>query len=202
MTSQANPFQYLINGVSKPVIQLHAGNTYTFQLENVASNHPFIITTSTTGGSASVEHTTGVTGNNVVGMAKKYTYSHSLGNGVLTFAVNSSTPNNLYFQCKIHSNMGAAILINTNPVPACTPSPSTFCVSSAANPFQYFINGISRANVTMKAGASYNFQMLNVPSVHPLILTTSATGGPSSVEYTDGVTNGGVSGMFIINRIN
>lgn len=67
VTAQGGPNQYLINGYSKPVIQLRAGSTYTFQLVNVATNHPFIITNSTTGGSSSIEHTTGVTGNNVVG---------------------------------------------------------------------------------------------------------------------------------------
>lgn len=118
------------------------------------------------------------------------------GNGVLTFAVTSATPTNLYFQCKIHSNMGAAILITTNPAPACTPSATNFCVSSAANPFQYFINGVAKANVTLNTGTTYNFQMLNVPSVHPIFLTTSAIGGPGVFELTAGVTNTGVSGMY------
>jgi hypothetical protein len=42
-------FEFIVNGVSQPRLTFVAGDTYTFTLQNT-SFHPFILTTSTTGG--------------------------------------------------------------------------------------------------------------------------------------------------------
>ena len=79
-----------------PQITLIPGFTYIFRMESVSSIHPFYISTSPTGEGAGV-YSNGVTGNNV------------FGNNALTFVVPMNAPAVLYYQCVVHSSMGAAM---------------------------------------------------------------------------------------------
>ena len=75
-----------------PVLYLRRGETYVFDVN--ASTHPFEIRVSS-GGAA---YSTGVTNN-------------SVDVGIITFKVPMSAPATLYYQCTVHSGMGAVINI-------------------------------------------------------------------------------------------
>jgi hypothetical protein len=89
---------YRINGLEGAELTLLRGQTYNFQMNNVDSMHPFYISTSAIGGSQGI-YTQGVTGN------------FAWGNGVLTFTVPDSAPDELWYQCGSHSYMGWRLVI-------------------------------------------------------------------------------------------
>ena len=84
---------YVIDGDNDPTLYLIRGFTYEFDLS--ATGHPFQIRTSN-GGSA---YNTGVTNNGAQ-------------TGKIIFTVPYNAPNALYYQCTIHSAMGAQIGIS------------------------------------------------------------------------------------------
>jgi hypothetical protein len=57
----------------------------------------------------------------------------------------------------------------------------------------YVVDGEQGKELVLQRGETYEFQMENVPSVHPFYITTSAT-GQGQGEYSDGVQNNGASG--------
>jgi hypothetical protein len=86
---------YIIDAQNNPTLTLTRGTTYTFNVN--ASGHPFWIKTTRVTGSGSTWDT-GVTNNGTQV-------------GTLTFLVPNSAPNQLFYQCGVHSTMGGTINI-------------------------------------------------------------------------------------------
>ena len=57
----------------------------------------------------------------------------------------------------------------------------------------YVVDGGQGREITLERGQTYEFQMSNVPSLHPFYITTNMV-GQGQGEYTDGVENNGASG--------
>ena len=86
---------YMIDGSANPTLTLCRGSAYTFAVN--ATGHPFYIKTVQGAGTANA-YSTGVTGNGV-----------EVGN--VTFAVDPSAPNALFYDCSIHAAMTGTINI-------------------------------------------------------------------------------------------
>jgi hypothetical protein len=93
---QGFPQGFVVNGVEGAELTVQRGQTYTFQMSNVPSLHPFYLTTSETGAGAT-PYTNGVTG------------APASGNAAVTFAVPASAPDELWYQCNNHGFMGYRI---------------------------------------------------------------------------------------------
>ena len=91
------------DGALDPTLTLYRGQTYAFNVNT--PGHPFFIATA--GGSAAAPHfSAGVTNNDVTV-------------GTLTFAVPSTAPATLFYQCGFHDAMSGTLLIQDTPtVPA------------------------------------------------------------------------------------
>ena len=85
----------LTGAESDPTIYLQRGVTYKFV--NNMNAHPFRIQ-STENGSTGTQYNDGITNNDV-------------SNGTLEWDVQFDAPNELYYQCTAHSNMGGKIII-------------------------------------------------------------------------------------------
>ncbi len=94
----------------------------------------------------------------------------------------------------------------------CTPSPTNFCVTIGSKttshpnpggfPAAWYINGVESPALDLERGTTYTFEMDGTPSFHPFFLTGSVLGGPTSTEWTSGVSpTGGVSGTQILTFI-
>ena len=90
---------YLINGIEAPIIEIKGNDTskpyhYKFdQSDSSNSGHPLLFYNNV---GKTTQFTTGVTTNGTPGQAGAYTM----------IAVDSQTPNILYYQCSAHANMG------------------------------------------------------------------------------------------------
>ena len=90
---------YFINGIESPIIELKGNDTskpyhYKFDQSDASnSGHPLLFYNNA---SKTTAFTTGVTTNGTPGQAGAYTM----------IAVDSDTPNILYYQCSSHANMG------------------------------------------------------------------------------------------------
>jgi len=95
---------YAVDGINNQTIYLVRGRTYTFSI--AATGHPFWIkTTGTTGvGNA---YNTGVVNN-------------GLESGTITWSVDQTTPDTLYYNCQFHNNMRGVINIVNAGIPAST----------------------------------------------------------------------------------
>jgi hypothetical protein len=96
--NQGWPEAFVVDGVQGQELTLTRGETYTFQMQNVPSIHPFYISTSQSGGGAGI-FSEGVTGN------------FASGNQILTFTPTEHSPDLLYYQCQAHDFMGGRINI-------------------------------------------------------------------------------------------
>lgn len=95
---QGHPDAFVVDGIEANTLTLMRGVTYTFQMDNVSSIHPFYITTSNVGGGGGA-FDAGVDGN------------FATGNNVLTFTPDADTPDELFYQCGVHAFMGGRISI-------------------------------------------------------------------------------------------
>ena len=87
----------LTGTVNDPTIYLSRGQTYIFENNNSSNAHPFQI--QSTSGQGGTAYNTGVTNNGGAGGTEiKITVPHD-------------APDNLYYQCTAHSNMGGTIFI-------------------------------------------------------------------------------------------
>lgn len=96
---------YLINGAANPTLTLARGQTYQFLVNS--AGHPFFIKTQAGTGTGN-QFSEGVTNNGTT-------------SGALQFTVPADAPNNLFYQCSIHSAMtGSILVVNAAAVPAST----------------------------------------------------------------------------------
>ena len=87
----------LTGTVNDPTIYLSRGQTYIFENNNSSNAHPFQI--QSTSGQGGTAYNTGVTNNGGAGGTEiKITVPHD-------------APDNLYYQCTAHANMGGTIFI-------------------------------------------------------------------------------------------
>ena len=92
--------KYYLNGSSNPSLKLKRDYVYYFDAtDSTTSNHPLLLSTSSSGGNTSGEYTNGVTNSQTT-------------NGTLTFQVPSDAPSTLYYLCAYHSGMGGEITIS------------------------------------------------------------------------------------------
>ena len=89
---------FVIDGQQGKSVAVVRGETYTFQMDNVPSLHPFYLTTSAVGLGAD-PYDQGVSGN------------FASGNDAVTFTPDQNTPDLLYYQCQNHQYMGWRIYV-------------------------------------------------------------------------------------------
>ena len=132
------PEGYVIDGDQGAELTLVRGETYTFQMNGVPAMHPFYISTSATGGDGGASaYDEGVTGNG------------ASGNATLTFTVPLTAPDELWYQCMNHGQMGWRINI-TNPTSAEDEAPPLALALDAAYPNPF--NEATRLVVTLPEG--------------------------------------------------
>ncbi|MEC8436807.1 MAG: hypothetical protein VXZ27_13440, partial [SAR324 cluster bacterium] len=91
--------KYSLDSVQGQTLTLRRGYTYSFDAQDPSTNsHPLYLGTSSTGGGYSDEYTSGVTNSRTT-------------SGILTIVIPQAAPNSLYYNCGLHSNMGAEISI-------------------------------------------------------------------------------------------
>ena len=96
---KVNYGKYLLDETSSKTIKLMKGNTYYFNLSDSSTdNHPFFISTSSSGGNYDDEYISGITNSRET-------------SGTLTFIVPSNLTSSLYYNCGAHSGMGGVIMI-------------------------------------------------------------------------------------------
>lgn len=89
---------YVVDGEQGKTLTLVRGQTYTFQMDDVPSIHPFYLTTSIVGEGAE-PYSEGVEGNGAT------------DNETLTFTPDASTPDTMYYNCTNHAYMGGLLVI-------------------------------------------------------------------------------------------
>ena len=91
--------KYYVDGTETKSLRLKEGYTYYFNVEDSSTNnHPLFIGTSSGGGNYINEYSSGITNSRAT-------------NGILSFTVPTDAPSTLYYNCGLHSNMGAEISI-------------------------------------------------------------------------------------------
>ena len=91
--------KYSLDSVQGQTLTLRRGYTYSFDAQDSSTNsHPLYLGTSSTGGGYSDEYTSGVINSRTT-------------SGILTIVIPQAAPNSLYYNCGLHSNMGAEISI-------------------------------------------------------------------------------------------
>ncbi len=115
---------YWIDNVEANELTLTRGETYTFVMDDVPSNHPFYISTSDVGGGEGV-YSEGVTGN------------FATGTETLTFTVPDDAPDELWYQCQFHQFMGWRLNITGSSSTEDDAEREAFALAVAgANPFR------------------------------------------------------------------
>ena len=91
--------KYYVDSVQTKSLNLKKGFTYYFNVDDASTNsHPLFIGTSSGGGNYINEYSSGITNSRAT-------------NGILSFTVPTDAPSTLYYNCGLHSNMGAEISI-------------------------------------------------------------------------------------------
>ena len=91
--------KYYVDSVQTKSLNLKKGFTYYFNVDDSSTNsHPLFIGTSSGGGNYINEYSSGITNSRAT-------------NGILSFTVPTDAPSILYYNCGLHSNMGAEISI-------------------------------------------------------------------------------------------
>ena len=91
--------KYYVDSVQTKSLNLKKGFTYYFNVDDSSTNsHPLFIGTSSGGGNYVNEYSSGITNSRAT-------------NGILSFTVPTDAPSTLYYNCGLHSNMGAEISI-------------------------------------------------------------------------------------------
>ena len=91
---------YVISNKNDPTLTLERGKTYEFNID--ASGHPFWIKTISSTGTGN-SYSDGITNNGT-------------SNGIIVFKVPDDAPDQLYYNCQIHSSMNGIIkIVDTNP---------------------------------------------------------------------------------------
>ena len=91
--------KYYVDSVQTKSLNLKKGFTYYFNVDDSSTNsHPLFIGTSSGGGNYINEYSSGITNSRAT-------------NGILSFTVPTDAPSTLYYNCGLHSNMGAEISI-------------------------------------------------------------------------------------------
>ena len=91
---------YVISNKNDPTLTLERGKTYEFNID--ASGHPFWIKTISSTGTGN-SYSDGITNNGTA-------------NGIIVFKVPDDAPDQLYYNCQIHSSMNGIIkIVDTNP---------------------------------------------------------------------------------------
>ena len=89
--------KYFLDSVQGKTLTLRKGYTYNFDARDSSTDsHPLYLGINSTGGSYSDEYTSGVDNSRTT-------------SGILTIVVPQAAPNSLYYNCGLHSNMGAEI---------------------------------------------------------------------------------------------
>ncbi len=97
-----NGIAFVVNGTARLALTLTAGTTYTFQLNAVPTLHPFYLTNSAAGGF----------GQGTGSIANVTPNTPQAGNAVVTFSPTlAQVGTNVFYNCNVHSNMGARITI-------------------------------------------------------------------------------------------
>ena len=98
-TATVSAGKYSLDNVQGKTLTLKRGYTYSFDAQDSSTNsHPLYLGTSSTGGGYSDEYTSGVTNSRTT-------------SDILTIVIPQAAPNSLYYNCGLHSNMGAEISI-------------------------------------------------------------------------------------------
>jgi len=91
---------YVISNKNDPTLTLERGKTYEFNID--ASGHPFWIKTISSAGTGN-SYSDGITNNGT-------------SNGIIVFKVPDDAPDQLYYNCQIHTSMNGIIkIVDTNP---------------------------------------------------------------------------------------
>ena len=110
----SNPFgagnRYFIDGVVKKTLVVKAGQTYKFDIPNIA-NHPF-------------KFSTNIDGTNNPG--DEYTTNVSTSGTEVTITIPSSGISALYYYCEIHPGMGGTIIIKDQIASGGSPGPGIY----------------------------------------------------------------------------
>ena len=171
---------YALNGVQGMELFLVRGTTYTFGVNT--AGHPFIFTSSPSGGFA-----------NSASVITDGVANSGATSGTISFTPNAGHPDLMYYNCNVHEFMGYVINIS---------DPADFDVvvvaKTVAHPYfgqgfgaGFSVNNVEGMELNLVRGTTYSFSV-NTPG-HPFIFTTNSAGGGgnSGDVITDGVTNSG-----------
>ena len=144
---------YVINNVNNLDITLIRGLTYVFSVN--ASGHPFWIQTSDGGYNSSNVYNTGITNNGTQ-------------SGNITWVVDNTTPNTLYYVCQYHSSMQGQINI----------------VDLSFAPFTYVNNSLNSYYTKTVIDSSLNDNFYNKTTTDSTFLSKSAFDSSMNSNYS------------------